>query len=84
MRELTLKGLAEMIKGSYGDFERYYNDTKIFGKQALTDYRNKIIACFLTNYNTISYLECEQYISYRDFKILDRYNTRLKRYYYNR
>jgi len=68
----AVKTCKEIIKEN---FEFWKN--KPFSPRLLDDIRTTAI----NNYGVISVMYAENYISFREFKILDRYNTRIEYIY---
>lgn len=81
--KFIVKVLAEQIKESYGVWNNERGDVVIFGGDARAEYHTLLKGTLITNYGMISTMYTNNVITFNEFKLLDRYNDRIKALYRN-
>lgn len=79
--KFIVRVLAEQIKESYSMWNDARRDVSIFGQNARVEYHTLLKGTLITNYGMISAMFTNNVISYYEFKLLDRYNDRIKALY---
>lgn len=79
--KFIVKVLAEQIKESYAVWNSERDDIFIFGNNARSEYHALLKGTLITNYGMLNAMYINNVISFNEFKLLDRYNDRIKALY---
>ncbi len=79
--KFIVKVLAEQIKESFEMWNDERRNISIFGQNARSEYHTLLRGTLITNYGMISAMHTNNIITFNEFKLLDRYNDRIKALY---
>jgi hypothetical protein len=79
--KFIVKVLADQIKQSYDLWNDERNCADMYGYNARTEYNTILRAVLITNYGMLTAMYENNVISFRDMRLLDRYNDRIKKLY---
>lgn len=79
--KFIVKVLAEQIKESFATWNDERDNAEVYGYNARTEYHTLLKGTLITNYGMISAMYTNNVITFNEFKLLDRYNDRIKALY---
>lgn len=81
--KFIVKVLAEQIRESFAIWDRERADAQMYGQNARCDYITILRATVITNYGMLSSMYSNNVITFKQFKLLERYNDRIREIYRN-